>query len=725
MTTEWEFLQPWRLSLLTVLQLPDAVQDTGHIRATLQCWSDALPNDQKFVTPDACSLRVNFPTDPELRSDRESMQRIREALELFDFLAAVDNAAFELLLADYLIVRQPLQEGTERRPHVFWPTWELQLAGTLANGDVVATESSVTWGELFGCPDDPWGSSEAFRAAMTKLRRMKLGRGGNHHNKIATNSWQVFTGTVSDVLLVVSDQKLVREEQRIRPSPWSRALHKLLELQVPHVVQLKAVDDTAKMMATWQSPLCTTVKSKPGETQFVGGLYSESIIPEVAVALARTDMATFKLDNTVDGVLLPEARTNAGFLLSLLICGRSICFPSGNSLPALERTGKCSRWDIPINGISALRFGAIFSAFTEATSIETLVLADNGVYHDPVYWSWLAYVFCSKTSETSVEIMDISLVDVTEQHVVAVEQVAASNYPQPKSESARSRYGYVVIQEGTELRLTGVDGEQGGYGICEVNLLDGVAEFIHDTPAPNIFFTANDTRGVRSLSLTLASVENDSIVPRLLSAIGGGLHTLSLEFKCGGPVGLNLSALASACPELKELRVHNCNVKLGRDREALRAWGIRKLFLWGTQMVRNLPECLSDSAYRMSGELTKLEVSLTRQRLEYNSTWPCQRITVQRYLNRTIGLYKRSLMAHDNDELMLVDAEEFEEIRCALISVVDCGGGKLRAATYLDAFRVISIILTFAAPKSRSVKVTEARVASWRASRVRVIAEVH
>ncbi|KAF1790747.1 Ribonucleotide reductase-related [Phytophthora cactorum] len=207
----------------------DDLEERG-VLASFECWPDAYTQRQKFMTANKCFLRVAFPTDRQLRSDRAALQRVREAMELFDRLAAVDNEAFEELLSQFLIHRAEPRPGTKRMPPVFWPTWECQLTGTLPVGDYVAGKTAVTWGELFGCPEE---NSLEFRAAMAKLGRLELGTGGNRHNMFATNSWQIF----GDAKLVRGDQKLVSQLQRVRPSPMSREINKLFELPVPPVAQ--------------------------------------------------------------------------------------------------------------------------------------------------------------------------------------------------------------------------------------------------------------------------------------------------------------------------------------------------------------------------------------------------------------------------------------------------------------------------------------------------------
>ncbi|RAW21517.1 hypothetical protein PC110_g22039, partial [Phytophthora cactorum] len=647
MEEDWAFLQPWLETLTGFLRHEhnDDLEERG-VLASFECWPDAYTQRQKFMTANKCFLRVAFPTDRQLRSDRAALQRVREAMELFDRLAAVDNEAFEELLSQFLIHRAEPRPGTKRMPPVFWPTWECQLTGTLPVGDYVAGKTAVTWGELFGCPEDPWENSLEFRAAMAKLGRLELGTGGNRHNMFATNSWQIF----GDAKLVRGDQKLVSQLQRVRPSPMSREINKLFELPVPPVAQLLAVGDYAKMMKTWKSP-AKRVKTrlKSDEVEILPAINVEPGVQELTGAIARTDMTTLKLvlsDLEEELMFQSAATVNAWLLFSTLVCGQSLGDSGDPSLPMIKRSGKCTTWDVEYSDTSELRFGAMFSAFSEATTIKSLTLSavrgDHGICNDPAYWMWLAYAFWSKTSRSSVQTLNITRINLTEAHVSAVTHVLANNYPtaQNGANHAPSAFGYVDIAKGTELRPVGLGSDSDitlvfqrdcelrayyddwsmdgtaevvvpGYGCCKVTISEEVTKFVRDSP---LLQTVVSRGGIRSLSLTLTDLESDQLVLRLFNLIGRKLQTLSLFFRCvvDRQVSLDLNAMASACPELKELRLHDWNVTMQNGTEALRVWGVKKLSISGGQMVDGLEECLQNPDYRMSRELVELKVSPNR-----------------------------------------------------------------------------------------------------------------
>lgn len=339
-----------------------------------------------------------------------------------------------------------------------------------------------------------------------------------------------------------------------------------------------------------------------------------------------------------------------------------------------------------------------------------------------MYWSWLVYAFWGGASISSVQKLTISRINLTEEHVLAVAHVLISNFPNPTALRpgtflSATNHGYVDVKKGTKVRPNGYesagdatlvlsqdynfrancDGSHvndvakvvvPGYGVCELDLREGVTEFVQDSCInPGI------RCGIRSLSLTLTDVENDGVVSSLFGLIGKGLHTLSLDFKClvDRQFELDLNDMAAACPDLKELTLRDWNVTLGYDTEALRSWGIKKLAIRGSEIVENLVEHMSDPANRMSRELVELEVSPNR-------------IYRQHQLIIFTDDYVDSLNALDKVPLPVQKKKLAKSSRCAMISVVSNRASNLRAAQYLDS-SILSIIFAFAAtPECRSVK---------------------
>jgi hypothetical protein len=722
MANAWSFLHPWREALVGYLRLePNGDLEERGVLASFECWPDATKQYQKFITAEKCFLHVEFPTDPSERSNRQRLQRVREAVELFDRLAAVDNAAFESLLSEFLIYRSPRRTGTARRPHVVWPTWEFQLTGPLPPGDATESQSAVTWGQLLGCPDDPWKTSSAFRSAMGTLKATALGTGGNRHNFFVSAFWQVH----GHEMLLEGSQKLVSPMQRVRPKPLSREVHNLLELNAPPVAHVLAVGRKAALIRTWQKPAQrgnkTRVKSE--EIAALPAIFLQRRLPEMAAAMAQADATTLKLELSdwgEDATALANSRVDTGFLLSTLVSGRSLC-AAARSFPPCKRSGKITAWDVQWSRTSSLRIAAVLSAFAEAKATKTLTLSpaegDDGIYSEPAYWKWVAYAFWSRSARSSIQNLTIVWINLTEAHVAAVRKVLASGFPEPAEtpSASGSAYGYVDIGKGTELRLPGLEGEDDaaltltadcrcrafydsngvadvvvpGYGVCKVELAEN-ATFVHGVLG---HARTGSGCGIRSLHLTLSTIENGRVLPQLLKLVGKGLHSLSLDSGGIEDGSLSLGTVASACPQLKELRTRDWNVVLGGDceGEALQTWGIKRLSMRGSGAVDGLAWCLRDPDYRMSSELVELDICPSR----------FHRWNPPIYYDDE---YVASLMEVHGEALPVVKKKMNKSSKCAVISVVSGGGG---AVQYLDS-SILSIIFTFAAtPQCRSVQVTQ------------------
>jgi hypothetical protein len=107
MNARWAFLQPWLDALQAVLVRPgDAPQPQDQQRfvcATFGSWPSQRVVDAVVAEG---TLDVEFPADQATRQDSDSPQQIREAVTIFDTLAAVDNAAFVAALSGYMQFHQ-------------------------------------------------------------------------------------------------------------------------------------------------------------------------------------------------------------------------------------------------------------------------------------------------------------------------------------------------------------------------------------------------------------------------------------------------------------------------------------------------------------------------------------------------------------------------------------------------------------------------------------------
>ncbi|OWY91412.1 hypothetical protein PHMEG_00040017 [Phytophthora megakarya] len=97
-----------------------------------------------------CWIPVPFPADVVLRRDRKKLQRIHEALELFNTLATVNRRAFLHLLVEFVVVADHFDDIFTPDMIFVSSVWECYLVGRLDSEEVV-----TRWGELFGCGEDP------------------------------------------------------------------------------------------------------------------------------------------------------------------------------------------------------------------------------------------------------------------------------------------------------------------------------------------------------------------------------------------------------------------------------------------------------------------------------------------------------------------------------------------------------------------------------------------
>ncbi|OWZ08916.1 hypothetical protein PHMEG_00018471 [Phytophthora megakarya] len=103
-----------------------------------------------------------------LRREYKKLQRICEALELFNALATMNRRAFLHLLVEFVVVADHFDDIFTPDLIFVSPVWKCYVVGRLDSEEVV-----TTWGELFGCGEDPMEYSEEFHVAMGKLEIMK------------------------------------------------------------------------------------------------------------------------------------------------------------------------------------------------------------------------------------------------------------------------------------------------------------------------------------------------------------------------------------------------------------------------------------------------------------------------------------------------------------------------------------------------------------------------
>ncbi|OWY94962.1 hypothetical protein PHMEG_00035169 [Phytophthora megakarya] len=113
-------------------------------------------------------FRRPFLADVALRRDRKMLQRIREALDMFNALTTVNRRAFQHLLVEFVVVADHFDDIFTPDLIFVSPVWECYLVRRLDSEEAVGT-----WGELLGFGEDPMVYSEEFGVAMGKLEIMK------------------------------------------------------------------------------------------------------------------------------------------------------------------------------------------------------------------------------------------------------------------------------------------------------------------------------------------------------------------------------------------------------------------------------------------------------------------------------------------------------------------------------------------------------------------------
>jgi hypothetical protein len=715
--SEWSFLLPWRDALRGVFRVVAHRSypfDDLLVAANFCCWPQTYQARPRRLQH--CVCMVTFPGDDARRQDRAQAQWIREAVEIFDTLSAVSSEAFIGLLSEFGHLEL-------ERKNTMCPTWECTLSQALSPKDVVATKADVTWAALFGCPEDPMEYSLGFREAMQRLQSIGLGLNGEVHNEYAGNCWKVELQSFR----LYGRQEVAHREQIPRVStPFSRELGRLLDLTAPPPFHVESVFDPAALVGGWRRTCeFPVVHASVDELTLCMARYSAGSVPHVVAALAETKFnSSFRLvlEEGVGDRGAPEADVNAGFLFSTLFNGHPSCLLNGveRDFPVPDPSVGFKSVVVDFTNAYRMRFGALFSAFAQASSIVKLEVVSDDYqvnYPDPAFWNWMAYAFWSREARSAIETVSISLLNLTAVHVSVIEAAMQCGFPVVGAAGElSSHYGHVNLLEGTELQLGGsnvvvrrdlrcravydpesmneeVNVVVPGYGVCRATLSQGAVEFVCDASTETrTEQNAGCEHGVSSLNVEFSDVDNDDVVPRFLKAIGSPLRILALGFECvPQPVHLELRSFAVACPALSELSLSSCNVAVSLHDDTLRGWGLAKLTLFRTNAIDALETLLGDPSYKLVRTLVQLKFSTSKE--------TTQDVTQFRQ-------YAHRLLAHDGDVLPVVKEKFPLESKLALISTFESRShiaGKIKPLQRLDA-NVVHLVFAFAAtPESRSV----------------------
>ncbi|KAL4139121.1 hypothetical protein PRIC2_002619 [Phytophthora ramorum] len=739
MDDKWAFLRPWRQMLQECKTLHDSLDSSNSrdfrasnlpVHASVRCWP-SLPKGYQALGG-RCSIPIPFPANAAIRRDRVKVQGIREAVEIFNVLATVSRAAFLELVAEFVVVADNFDDLFTPDYIFVFPVWECYLVGTLGSEDIVANEAAVTWGTLFGCPDDPMEYSTEFRGAMDALeimRKQVTGALCDFMGRRAKAEW----GDASSVIEWTAEHAAiptkgaqVHEENKCESDlstvdSFSHQLRKLFEIKVPSVVQLCAVGDSAKMLRTWEQ---TPPNLAPQTVEALKPMFSASGSAELTNALAYMNLKTFRLylDEAMDLMQPGEALTDAGFMLSTLVYGQSTCKPTGDKRSPIHRNGGIGDLQVTFAGHSTCRPAGICSAIAESSSVEELTLrmgtiGDRNPSLNHNRWGWLAYALWSSASNSSIQSAKITNIHLARSTIGSVAAALARNFPPTQRlQYQQPVYGYIDIQEGTELRPIGVEtvdttmlvmsrscrcrarcdesdanGEAEvvvpGYGLCQLKPGDEANKFVPDEPVISRF-QGGQSSGLRSLSLEFFEIENHTLVPNLLESIGKNLRSLSLGmFWTGRRRHIMLDDVAAACPHLEELCLANFEVIISSTEE-LHNWGVRKLSIQSTEEVVGLTDCLSDPTHRISRELAELEMTFPRSM-------------------RDATRYADALTSRNGDYLAVTKEKLPLKSKAGIISVVEGKHTNQAEAVHRLNEIIMGFIIAFAAtPKRRSVRVS-------------------
>ncbi|EGZ13139.1 hypothetical protein PHYSODRAFT_302861 [Phytophthora sojae] len=723
MESDWTFLDPW-LSTLWGSVLGCGEPELERVLSDQQIILSPLYPKAKNVEENVIYVKISV--DEVHRHDRKHLQHLREAIELVSAVAIVDNAAFQQLMS---------VEPDEACTH--HPKWIFCIFGTLSPQDPAATQYHVSFGTLLGFPKDPWVDSAEFKKAMDNLEAMGLKEAVKLYNFseftidwLTENSTGNIGGRYCPALCDV-------------PRPLSTHLKKLFDSDVPPVVQLHATGNAASVVKRLQEtrvvlkyPLSATPAAQLCDgsngdqpvlhpTIYAFNLdFSESGIPELTTALARTAIQYFSLGyRKYDMVDTAQSVMSAGYLLSTLVSGRSICGVTLGDLsfPSIARNVEYGLLDLNCDWAPDGVFAATCSAVAELSSIRKVDWLGFSRTQSPTQnrLSWVLYALCCGSLSVSIGTLQCEGVSLTKPALTAAKATLQNKFPgviQDQGSVNLPKYGFVELKQGAQIQLVLPNGEETvlevsspyrcrarydpfsspelvdavvpGYGVCKVILRDEVSEFVRDGQGNSVLSRAL-WNSIRSLTFSFESVEVGALVTDLLGLICWRVKSLFVRKRkterdpTTQPV-LDLSILSEVCPDLEELNIIGFNVVVGSRSHALRTWRIRKIEIYGSTIVPDLGPCLDNPSYQMARGLAILTVSASYQ-WEYD-------------INEMLALN-----SHDGDYLALTKNRLPSESKAALISVVKSRRQR-KAVNLLDVLCLSRIFAFVSTPVRRSVR---------------------
>ncbi|GMF64920.1 unnamed protein product [Phytophthora lilii] len=298
-------------------------------------------------------------------------------------LASVRKEVFVELFPEYTAYVKEVWAIFEG-PRILKVIWNCCLVGKLSTNDPVATKPTVTWAELFGCPNDPRQYSAEYREAMQRLEVAGLEDVGDHRgveayiNYIVKHAGLPVTGRQSMETDFVSQ---LESESAL----FSRGFGKLFELEVPPPAQLCSVEDGSNFIQKWAN-----VPTRParcaGNANVFWPKFSGPGVDGMTASLIRNELPSLVFD--LNGNEVPSSgitRLNAGFFFSTIVSGRSV-----GTVLDLQRQWKLSTLQVNYSSNANLLVAETCSAIAESVSVEKLTLQiDRFGSSSP--WRWLAH----------------------------------------------------------------------------------------------------------------------------------------------------------------------------------------------------------------------------------------------------------------------------------------------------------------------------------------------
>ncbi|OWY97168.1 hypothetical protein PHMEG_00032368 [Phytophthora megakarya] len=403
----------------------------------------------------------------------------------------------------------------------------------------------------------------------------------------------------------------------------------------------------------------------------------------------------------------PQVTTNASILLNEILCGHNDHNDHNDHL--------YGKLDLSCFSISNGVFCSICSAVAELSAQSRLSNLSMDM-RDQDRWQWLIYGLCCGASNTDIPSVEVLWGTLTKSDISIIADVLRVGYPlpAPKQECAYGIYGFVNLQAGVEVHLCDfLDDEHAvimipiscrcravydpnngnelvnfvvpGYGAC-VAKLGGAVQFTPDS-TPN--FRVKPLRG--SLALMYITIETPEVLLDLLTMITSGLRALKLyghHKYTATQIHLDLCALATACPKLRELSTDSIDVVVSSHNNALRQWPIKYMELNVIQQVSDLLPCLGDPTTRMAHELVELRVSI-----QWREPFDDEEV--------------KKLKAH-NGEFLPVVKEKFPlPLKIAMISAVTSTFSKAKAIQRMNADLLSGIFVLASTPEQRVIECLE------------------